>query len=612
MEEIYARVGGEGKWHNEHVYWRQCYEVLGPVVPFANPDRPHSRAANLTRWTGYDVDIIKDSIEGRWHRWPVLLSNLLASCPTLGRRSAGKISIWLDTLFDAYVAAWFLEPSAPLVDHNLISFVGVHRAVDPRRRTISYQSHFSGCRWAPQQEHDGTWYRPLGPGGGAILLHRTTQRSGFVIDLKGLTFGTSHPRELAVAINDRAPSGRSDRPIGNQFVISVYIAQDRIIECEGRLVIKLVDTAYTSEQKRSGFGFTEYFIQPYARDDQELEALANSRSRTDAIQSALALWSEGASVVPPSLTRLRELALSETASEHATTEFGARVLGLGWTHPFRHRGERFRWASGEGNEVIVVRLQPGFAYRVQFSADSWLSSAELITACVLQANGSPLSHVQIDIVGGKYLISGQLGRERVNAYDGWLALRLVSGTAGHTHGKGRIEFGEPAAGGIALKTVHFEALGVSFPETAELVPASGSESLLAEFWRSQLATAFAIMPAHPEPCRRACKLLGVDPSCYESVSRRYGGRVMASWMSCQPAAADDISNAQRWLECLDREIFDAWRSAGGPTQDANFELSLVDECDGTGFGEIFTLSGAVGRSLAPHYPALSDRAFSTA
>jgi hypothetical protein len=52
MTQIYRRMGEDRQWHNQHIYWRLTFQVLGRTAPAPNPDRPRSRTAGRARWTG--------------------------------------------------------------------------------------------------------------------------------------------------------------------------------------------------------------------------------------------------------------------------------------------------------------------------------------------------------------------------------------------------------------------------------------------------------------------------------------------------------------------------------------------------------------------------------
>src|SRR5262249_31109725 len=80
MRDIYLRLGGT-LWHNEHIYWRLCWEAIGQQLPpLPGPDRPRSTLGNRFRWTGYDLDFLQES----WQGGKVLLEDRLSAAPEPG------------------------------------------------------------------------------------------------------------------------------------------------------------------------------------------------------------------------------------------------------------------------------------------------------------------------------------------------------------------------------------------------------------------------------------------------------------------------------------------------------------------------------------------------
>src|SRR5205823_4175676 len=105
-------------------------------------------------------------------------------------------------------------------------------------------------------------YLSLGAAGTGILLHRTTERTGFIIDLTGRVLGDRDPQELLVSINNQAPSERNDDLDGDKFVIRLRVSHDRVVAAAGRLIIKIADPAHEPGQSSVEFGFAGYRIRP--------------------------------------------------------------------------------------------------------------------------------------------------------------------------------------------------------------------------------------------------------------------------------------------------------------------------------------------------------------
>jgi hypothetical protein len=589
MSELYLRLGEERLWHNLHVYWRSTYEVVEREVPRPNPDRPRSRTANIARWTGYDLDVIKDS----WGDPTPNLRELFAACPDPGAGGGGAMSRWLDDLFDTYVSAWLSDPLVRLVDQNPISLVYIHQRTSEQR--VVYDTEFYGCRWGPAEQHDGAWYRLLGPGGGAILLHRTTQRHSFMIELKGLCFGAADPRDLLVTINGAAPSGRVDQNEGEHFTIRLYLRRGRVIECAGRMVINIVDAAYGVEHVHARFGFSGYSIEPDDGIDRELELIADAGVVATAVSSAARQIVD----VAPSLMRLRDLNSSPIPIDGIEVDFAQQILGCDWPSPFNHRGSRLRWAEGKGGELLVVRVRPECAYRVEFAADRSLSLRELIIGCAIEANGAWLPQVQIEVAESEYRVTARLTQHCTSQYGGWVAVRLVAKPGTQTTGLGRIEYGEPADGGIAVMKFRARPLSDSDAAVEPIDGRKPSIDTVAVFWKRYVTPFLPAGTSHSGPRRQACRLVGVDYRWYEAAVRHYGGRVAASWVLCQSAVAADELLASDWLDCVDREIAAAWRERGGRASDGDVELTVQDGLEGAGFGEFAHSSDGLGRWL-PH------------
>src|SRR5438552_8937032 len=99
-------------------------------------------------------------------------------------------------------------------------------------------------------------------------------------------------------------------------------------------------------------------------------------------------------------------------------------------------------------------------------------------------------------------------------------------------------------------------------------------------------------------------MLGTDYFWYDAAVRRYRGRVVASWISCQQEIVEDPGLACDWLDCFDREIADAWRGAGEPARDGAFQLTVEDGLDGAGFGEFSHYAGCLGRRIPDRHATL--------
>jgi hypothetical protein len=467
MADIHRRLGETRQWHNEHVYWRLCYQAAGgckpkpnslsdPVqlspglielpddAPFPNIDRPRSRTANLLRWTGYDVDIIRES----WHNPPVNLKTQFHVPPDTEIGSAEVIASWLDDLFDTYLSAWVLDEKVPVIDSNFVSLTNVFHQTD-RQNRIFHELEFVGCRWGLTERHDGVWHRNLGPGGTSIILHRTTQRTGFVLTLLGCGRGRNCA-DLAVTINDHALDGRIDQSFGRNFILNLYVSHRQVIAAAGRLIVRISDVRFHSGEELVPFGFTGYQIQPDCQVDLEGEEFSLQAAWSGGIADVPRIRTAPWKMVVPTLERLRNDERLGPAPTETVISAGGPILGAGWGPPVSYKGELFRWVAGDGNELTIVRVAPNRAYTLTVEAHRDLSLYDLAVNCTIEVNDRPLANSKIEAVGyTSLLISGEIGRDAVDAFEGWLALRIKCNGRDGRSGHGREEYGEPAAGGIA-------------------------------------------------------------------------------------------------------------------------------------------------------------------
>jgi hypothetical protein len=584
MTDIYRRLGERRQWHNDHFYWRACYQALGHALgrdvpsfhnprpssptenaqpladraPAANADRPRSGIANRMRWTGYDLDIMKED----WNPPPANVKALFDT--SLDDDGAARISRCLDDMFDGSVCSWLMDDTINVVDQNFIRLTGIGRRVD--QQSIEYTHEFIGSRWGLADERDGVWYRELGPGGTSIILHRATQRTGFVLSLVGYSPERTSPGDVAVTINGHAPDGRTDQRFGPYFVITLHMSRRCVIEAAGRLIIGISDLrgrrdhGQRGSDDRRAYGFIGYHIQPDLDTELDGNDVFLALSSRDGERLPVPPWQ----LTAPTLENFRNHERSAAAATAVVVEAGERILGAGWGPPFDHAGELFRWLSGSGGEVTVVRLAPGRAYTVSIEASSTLSQSNLAIHCVIEVNGEPVADRRVEREGALLRIGGCIDQPLIDAADGWLMLRLKSAAWPNTAGHGRLEYGEPAEGGIAVRRLRFaraaeagrSGVGASptlvKPTVPTTQPPPVGRNRTAEFWAAHLALIGE--SARSGRRHRICALLGVDVGPYRRAVRRYGGRVLAAWTACQPEAETDPVVAATWLRAVDREI----------------------------------------------------------
>ena len=187
---------------------------------------------------------------------------------------------------NAMIAAWCVDEAVRSVDENPISLVlGEH---EPDR--------FVGCLWGPIEiaEGDTRPYRVLCELGVAVILHRTTERSGFTIKLIGAVVGERNTGDLTVTINDRPPLERHDQRNGRDFTIEFGVSQEAVEAARGRLVIRLSDPGHDPGYPANCLGFMSYHIRPQhsiipalQAEIAELQRRAAEREAAAAAQQAL-------------------------------------------------------------------------------------------------------------------------------------------------------------------------------------------------------------------------------------------------------------------------------------------------------------------------------------
>jgi hypothetical protein len=450
MSEIYQRLGEDRIWHNLHVYWRSCYDVLGRDAPTPAPERPRSRLANITRWTGYDLDVVIDGWRGQI---PASVRELLRACPSPVKRTAGSMSRWFDELFETSLAEWLSSSEIPLIDQNPMSLVAVHYRRE--RQLIYSEIEFFGCWWGSVVQLGERWYRLLGSDGGALLLHRTTQRSAFAIMLRGCRFGGRDPSELTILINDcpvYSRDDRLDRIDGPEFTIHFGISRDQVIACEGRLVIKIVDPAITMEVGQPGFGFHAYVIEPTDLGllEESVRELAEIPIATPWLEHRLR--SNIGSTFSSSLKHLRKFETNNASFVHLDVDLGGSFLGLGWDKPFRYNGSFWRWIKGNGAELLVVRLRPGQDYDLCFEAARELTHPSLVVGCNIEVNGAPLPLTKTNAEASIYRLTGRLSSAATLEYNGWIAIRLIAPMSSVAVVPDQIEYGRRDASSAAPKS----------------------------------------------------------------------------------------------------------------------------------------------------------------
>jgi hypothetical protein len=600
---IYPRLTmREGVWYTEITGWNDTLAALTgkPWVP--SPQHPRRKTTNMTRWTGYDLDVLGDN----WGGAPASsLAELFANCPGPEPQQDGPMAGWLDRVFEAFVAGWLADQAVRVIDHLSISLVGA----EPRRdgRATYYWSDFCGCRWGIPTTIGERWYRQLGPGGVSIILHRTTQRSAFVFTLKGRMLRAHDARDLMVSVN-RVMLSHTDEAGHDEFVLRFRVPHDLVVAHEGRLIIELRDRKHDTIQP-ARFAFSEYDVAAVPDDWYERLTCDIGSLTTEAAMPRLP------KVTRPTLSELRRLETSAVRSSSVAVDFGKSFLGVRWNKPFKRNGRTMRWMDASGVEILVIRLDPGTAYEIGFEADLSLSRESLVVNARLRANGVSLESTRIDVGPMAYRIAATVSALQVSEYSGWLAIQIVSDTfVGEPVKDCKITYNEPRSGGIAVTDFFANSCDT---ERAAVVPARDHGEMISSgespqdfwahravaFWKEQLVVALDKDVPPPDIRAIACQLLGVDYDWYQAQLAVLSGRVVTSWICCQEDVVADISRASEWLACVDREIEDVWRNRGSaPRPGARQMAATADDIEGAGFGVSSAFRGVPARLLSPGHP----------
>lgn len=583
---IHARLAPQRPSHNQHIYWRDSYRLIRPDTQTGYeqdpppPVLPRDETARQLRWTGYDVRVIRES----WQDPPVNLTGAYFNPPKLTTSRRGATARWLDDLFETYVSAWHLgQPK--LFDEGAIE-LGLSELYTGWR-DVDYRSAFTGCRWGYPEQIDGAWWRLMGPGGSAVILHRVTQRAPVTITFSGRTFAAAKVAELQVRINGAAPLRRWSTFVGDVFRIDVSVAIEQVVASGGFLEIELIDRA---GPRPRAFGFSRYWVIPSqlvstVEDEDEFGGPKPADLRMP--------WP----ITPPTLAWSRALA-GEALPANVGLDAGSGLVGTGWRHPFRYDGRFFRWIACE-REAVYLRVRPGTDYRLEVRLEATLTNTDLMFGCVPMANGVECLKVEVSARPGSYILSAVIPRPAVDRYDGLLCLEFRS--SAEARGVGRIEFAEPETGGLAVEAIRVDSVGspVDLPES----PAPRMPRGLADFRRDYVAARAPERPSRPSRREIACSRLGADYAPYADRLRDASTLVGVAWRALPEGAEADAEAASLWLEHVDRAIAADWGKRSGEPRAAPCELSLAGPFDGIGFGPIASVAGVLGRVLPAEHTA---------
>jgi hypothetical protein len=237
MNRVYDRLPDEPVWHNGHYYWTNNLAALGIRYEEPGPDHPRSHLAAALRWTGYDIDILRES-------WPDIAGapqELFGKALPLNR--AFDPSDWLAGVHAEYLRAWNANPGPPLPS---------------RARLELISGHFQGVGWGLLSRAEDSWTRSLGPDGRAVLLLRVRPTSGFWFRLCGLRHPQTALESLRVYINGENPAELWCGCAGNTVWFDFRVERAAVAQAQGRVQIFFCESSKAvAAGGGSGFAFTE-------------------------------------------------------------------------------------------------------------------------------------------------------------------------------------------------------------------------------------------------------------------------------------------------------------------------------------------------------------------
>jgi hypothetical protein len=231
MDDVYDRLPKAPLWHNGHFYWRQSLAELGVRYSEPGPDHPRSHLAAALRWTGYDIDILRES-------WPD---------PAGPPDDLFGIGLPLDPDFDA---------SAFLADAHIRYFrawsnADATRLTDPAQTDL-ISGHFHGFGWGLAERGAEGWARAIGPDGRAMLLLRLPRGRGAQIRLYGTHSPRDRQRMLGIYVNGCATGMICEDARGGQPVLRFDIGHEmaepgqvRILLCVQTTLAGAASLAFT-------------------------------------------------------------------------------------------------------------------------------------------------------------------------------------------------------------------------------------------------------------------------------------------------------------------------------------------------------------------------------
>jgi hypothetical protein len=242
MKVVYQRLPDAPLWQNGHFYWQQSLAALGVRYEEPGPDHPRSPLAAALRWTGYDIDILRES----WPDSAGAPKELFGKALPLDR--AFDPSDWLAEIHAEYLRAWNANPGPPLPS---------------RARFELISGHFQGFGWGLLSRAEDSWTRWLGPDGRAVLLLHVRPASGYRFRVCGLGRRQTALDSLRIYINGENAEELRCGCAGDRMWFDLRADKAAVARAEGRVQIFFCESPETvAARGGSGFAFAEMRIRP--------------------------------------------------------------------------------------------------------------------------------------------------------------------------------------------------------------------------------------------------------------------------------------------------------------------------------------------------------------
>jgi hypothetical protein len=222
MDDVYRLMPKDPIWHNGHFFWTDSLASLGLRYEDPGPDHPRSHLAAALRWTGHDIDALRES-------WPD---------PAGPPRDIFDLALPPDSRVD--IQAWLAQAHS--------RYLGAWRdATDPLPSGLSeidlISGHFQGFGWGLVERRAEGWVRRLGPDGGATLLLRAPATSGLSVRLDGADLPRNRCEAISVRVNGQRATPRWSGFGSGKPSLRLALARDTISRAKGRLEISFSTSA---------------------------------------------------------------------------------------------------------------------------------------------------------------------------------------------------------------------------------------------------------------------------------------------------------------------------------------------------------------------------------